>query len=71
MLVREGLVDNGRLVGGHCRACGKPHFPELSTCPYCSSDDVELYRLQTSLKPQLREVAPGHLVACHLVERGG
>jgi peptide/nickel transport system ATP-binding protein len=39
-------------------------------CPHCSSDDVELYRLQTSVKPQLREVAPGHLVACHLVERG-
>jgi peptide/nickel transport system ATP-binding protein len=40
-------------------------------CPHCSPDDVELYRLQTSVKPQLREVAPGHLVACHLVERGG
>ncbi len=39
-------------------------------CPHCSRDDVELYRLQTSLKPELREVAPGHLVACHLVERG-
>jgi uncharacterized OB-fold protein len=41
VLVHEGLVDGGRLVGGHCRACDKPHFPELTTCPYCSSDDVE------------------------------
>ena len=40
-------------------------------CPHCTSDDVELYRLQTSVKPQLRQVAPGHLVACHLVERNG
>jgi peptide/nickel transport system ATP-binding protein len=40
-------------------------------CPHCTSDDVELYQLQTSVKPQLREVAPGHLVACHLVERDG
>jgi peptide/nickel transport system ATP-binding protein len=40
-------------------------------CPHCSSDDVELYRLQTSVDPQLRAVGPGHLVACHLVEREG
>jgi uncharacterized OB-fold protein len=40
-LVHEGLVDGGRLVGGHCRSCQRPHFPELSTCPYCSSDEVE------------------------------
>ena len=40
-------------------------------CPHCTTDDVELYRLQTSVKPRLREVVPGHLVACHLVERDG
>ncbi|MCZ7526429.1 MAG: Zn-ribbon domain-containing OB-fold protein [Acidimicrobiia bacterium] len=31
----------GRLLGGSCRACGRPHFPRLPTCPWCSSDDVE------------------------------
>ena len=40
-MVHDGLVEDGRLIGGHCRACDRPHFPELSTCPYCSSDDVE------------------------------
>jgi peptide/nickel transport system ATP-binding protein len=38
-------------------------------CPHCSPDDVDLYRLQTTVKPRLHDVASGHLVACHLVER--
>jgi peptide/nickel transport system ATP-binding protein len=37
-------------------------------CPHCSTDAPELYRRQTTIRPQLREVAPGRLVACHLVE---
>jgi peptide/nickel transport system ATP-binding protein len=40
-------------------------------CPHCTPDDVDLFQLQTTVKPQLREVAPDHLVACHLVERDG
>lgn len=30
-----------RLLGGRCRACGRPCFPRASTCPYCGADDVE------------------------------
>jgi peptide/nickel transport system ATP-binding protein len=40
-------------------------------CPHCDpAVDRELFDLQTSVRPQLREVAAGHTVACHLVERG-
>jgi peptide/nickel transport system ATP-binding protein len=35
-------------------------------CPHCSPDDAELYVRQTTERPVLREVAPGHAVACHL-----
>jgi peptide/nickel transport system ATP-binding protein len=37
-------------------------------CPHCSGDNPRLYALQTSERPVLREVEPGHLVACHLTE---
>src|SRR5438034_9716709 len=39
-------------------------------CPHCRPDDAALFRRQTTEKPVLREVAPGHRVACHLVEEG-
>jgi peptide/nickel transport system ATP-binding protein len=40
-------------------------------CPHCDpAVDRELFDLQTSVRPQLREIAAGHTVACHLVERG-
>jgi peptide/nickel transport system ATP-binding protein len=39
-------------------------------CPHCVPDEPGLYRRQTSERPRLREVEPGHDVACHLVERG-
>jgi peptide/nickel transport system ATP-binding protein len=35
-------------------------------CPHCTRDRPELYRLQTTERPVLREVEPGHSVACHL-----
>jgi len=35
-------------------------------CPHCARDDAELYVRQTTERPVLREVAPGHEVACHL-----
>ena len=40
-------------------------------CPHCDpAVDRELFDLQTSVRPQLREIEAGHTVACHLVERG-
>jgi hypothetical protein len=33
-------------------------------------DDSELFQLQTTVRPRLHEAAPGHRVACHLVEAG-
>jgi peptide/nickel transport system ATP-binding protein len=39
-------------------------------CPHCRPDDIALYARQTTERPVLREVAPGHRVACHLVEEG-
>ncbi len=39
-------------------------------CSFCTPDDSELYRLQTTVRPRLHEAAPAHQVACHLVEAG-
>jgi peptide/nickel transport system ATP-binding protein len=39
-------------------------------CPHCTGDDPFLYRRQTAERPLLRQVGPGHSVACHLVPRG-
>jgi len=39
-------------------------------CPRCTPDDAPLYARQTTERPVLREVSPGHRVACHLVEAG-
>jgi peptide/nickel transport system ATP-binding protein len=38
-------------------------------CPHCLPGDATLFARQTTEKPLLREVAPGHRVACHLVNR--
>ncbi len=38
-------------------------------CPYLDPGDPELYGLQTTERPELREIEPDHLVACHLVQR--
>ena len=37
-------------------------------CPKCTGVDAALHRLQLSERPRLREVQPGHHVACHLVD---
>jgi peptide/nickel transport system ATP-binding protein len=37
-------------------------------CPHCRPDDTALYARQTGKRPRLKVVAPGHEVACHLVE---
>jgi peptide/nickel transport system ATP-binding protein len=36
-------------------------------CPHCVRDESRLYSRQTTERPVLREVEPGHRVACHLV----
>ena len=38
-------------------------------CPHCIPSDGALYARQLAEKPVLKQVAPGHFVACHLVER--
>ena len=38
-------------------------------CPHCIPSDGALYKRQLAEKPVLKQVAPGHFVACHLVER--
>jgi peptide/nickel transport system ATP-binding protein len=37
-------------------------------CPQCTGIDSNLHRLQTGVRPALREITPGHHVACHWVE---
>jgi len=37
-------------------------------CPHCAPGNAGLYERQTTVRPVLREVDPGHRVACHLVE---
>ena len=39
-------------------------------CPHCLIENPELYVRQTTERPRLKVVAPGHEVACHLVETG-
>jgi peptide/nickel transport system ATP-binding protein len=38
-------------------------------CPHCIPDNAALYQLQTSVRPVLKDVEPGHRVACHLVDQ--
>jgi uncharacterized OB-fold protein len=38
--VTDGLFADGRLLGGHCAACDRRHFPRASRCPYCGSPGV-------------------------------
>ena len=37
-------------------------------CPHCQPGDAALFTRQTAERPVLKPVAPGHEVACHLVE---
>jgi len=39
-------------------------------CPHCSRDEAALHARQTTERPLLRTIEPGHEVACHLVARG-
>jgi peptide/nickel transport system ATP-binding protein len=38
-------------------------------CPHCVDEESPLHTLQTTVRPLLHDVAPGHSVACHLVEQ--
>jgi peptide/nickel transport system ATP-binding protein len=40
-------------------------------CPHCTDEESALHTRQTSVRPLLHDVAPGHRVACHLVEQRG
>jgi peptide/nickel transport system ATP-binding protein len=40
-------------------------------CPHCVDEVSQLHTLQTTVRPVLHTVAPGHRVACHLVEQQG
>ena len=44
VLVREGLFtadDPPALLGTHCGACGRFHFPRADACTYCATADPE------------------------------
>jgi peptide/nickel transport system ATP-binding protein len=38
-------------------------------CPHCLDEESPLHTLQTTARPLLHDVLPGHQVACHLVEQ--
>ena len=40
-------------------------------CLHCVPEQSALHTLQTTVRPLLRDVGPGHRVACHLVEQQG
>jgi peptide/nickel transport system ATP-binding protein len=77
----QGLLESfPPLTGPRVRLTGIPGSPPdlrdppsgcrfHTRCPHCLPDTIDLYRRQTTERPILREVGPGHLVACHLVEQ--
>ena len=76
----QGLIQSfPPLAGPRMRLAGIPGSPpdlrELPSgcrfhprCPHCLPENAALYLRQTSERPRLREITPGHWVACHLVE---
>jgi len=78
----QGLVESfPPLTGPLTRLTGIPGSPPdlldpprgcrfNPRCPHCLPEERALYLRQTTERPQLREVAPGHAVACHLVAGG-
>jgi uncharacterized OB-fold protein len=42
-----GTVQEPRLIGSACRQCGTVTFPRQSSCPRCTSEDVETRQLAT------------------------
>ncbi|HYA08166.1 MAG TPA: ABC transporter ATP-binding protein [Gaiellaceae bacterium] len=76
----NGLIESfPPLTGPRLKLAGIPGSPPdlaepqigcrfAPRCPYAKPEDAYLYFRQTNERPELREVAPGHLVACHRVE---
>jgi peptide/nickel transport system ATP-binding protein len=78
----RGLLDSFPPLTGEMRRlvgiAGAP--PDLAAppsgcrfhprCQYCVPEHAALFLRQTTERPRLREVAPEHFVACHLVEAG-
>jgi peptide/nickel transport system ATP-binding protein len=77
-----GLLESfPPLSGPRTRLTGIPGTPPdladpqvgcrfAARCPYCDPSDHALYTRQTTERPVLREIEPGHFVACHRVEAG-
>jgi peptide/nickel transport system ATP-binding protein len=79
----RGLLDSFPPLSGELRRLvgipGAP--PDLADppkgcrfhprCPHCTGEPGRLHTLQTTVRPTLKAVAPGHRVACHLVEQQG
>jgi peptide/nickel transport system ATP-binding protein len=78
----QGLLQSfPPLVGPLTRMAGIPGAPPdlrdppsgcrfHPRCPHCLPERAGLYARQTGERPLLREIAPRHRVACHLVEEG-
>jgi peptide/nickel transport system ATP-binding protein len=76
----NGLIESfPPLTGPRLKLAGIPGSPPdlaepqvgcrfAPRCPHAKPEDAYLYFRQTNEHPELREVAPGHLVACHRVE---
>ena len=76
----QGLLSSfPPLTGPLVRMTGIPGMPpDLSDppsgcrfhprCPHCIPSNAALYTRQLGEKPALKQVAPNHFVACHLVE---
>ena len=74
-----GLIESfPPLSGPRSRLTGIPGTPPdlgepqvgcrfKARCPYHTPDDAKLYDRQNTERPVLREIAPGHFVACHKV----
>ena len=49
--MRTGLfteAEEPHLLGGHCVACGRHHFPRAEICPYCSADGARPVELSAT-----------------------
>jgi peptide/nickel transport system ATP-binding protein len=78
----QGLLDSfPPLTGPLTRLQGIPGSPPdlrdppsgcrfNPRCPHCLPDRAALYARQTTERPRLRVIEPGHEVACHLVAEG-
>jgi peptide/nickel transport system ATP-binding protein len=76
----QGLIQSfPPLTGPRARLTGIPGSPPdlrdmpsgcrfHPRCPHCLPEKAALHLRQTTERPRLREITPGHSVACHLVD---